>query len=371
MKPLITSLSLGILLLANPLVADEPESSSQASKPSLQEKLKENPNDRDALNAYMSQNLRSVVESINSDPQRAERRLAEMKEFLESLEPDEAESKQLLARARSFVNAYQRRLRMKQTSFEELREQLEQNPDNVQAISTYVSKLAQELSPIARSEPEKAEKRLEAAEQFLNSVKEQAEDESTKKLIERNKQTFAQLQRRIEAGKKLTALIGEDAAPLEVEAWVNGSPLTETDLKGKVVLLDFWAVWCGPCIATFPHLREWHEKYSDKGLVMIGITRYYNYKWDDEAGRATRAQGEVSPEQEQKMLEKFAEHHNLQHRFAIQEDRKMSEYYGVTGIPHVVVIDREGKVRMMRVGSGESNAKDIEQMLEKLLGERA
>lgn len=135
------------------------------------------------------------------------------------------------------------------------------------------------------------------------------------------------------------------------------------------VLLDFWAVWCGPCIAAFPHLREWQEKYADKGLVIVGLTNYYNFTWDDAAGRATRAQGEekVPPEKEREMLVKFAESQNLHHRFAIQKDKALADYYAVSGIPHVVVIDREGKVRLIRVGSGDKNAKDIGEILEKLL----
>ena len=92
----------------------------------------------------------------------------------------------------------------------------------------------------------------------------------------------------IERAKRLAALVGKDATPLEAEAWVNGTPLADADLKGKVVLLDFWAVWCGPCIATFPHLREWQEKYADKGLVIVGLTDYYNFTWDEAAGRPTR-----------------------------------------------------------------------------------
>ena len=162
-------------------------------------------------------------------------------------------------------------------------------------------------------------------------------------------------------------LVGQKGAPLEVEAWVNGSAVTDDDLKGKVVLLDFWAVWCGPCIATFPHLREWNEKYADKGLVMIGLTDYYNFDWDGQAGRASRSQDTVAPEKERAMLEKFAAQHKLTHRLGVQKERALSKYYGVTGIPQVVVIDREGIVRLIRVGSGEANAKAIGDLLEKLL----
>ena len=72
------------------------------------------------------------------------------------------------------------------------------------------------------------------------------------------------------------------------------------------MLLDFWAVWCGPCIATFPHLREWNEKYAGKGLVMIGLTDYYNFDWDEKAGKATHSRDKVAPEKEQAMLVKFA-----------------------------------------------------------------
>lgn len=148
-------------------------------------------------------------------------------------------------------------------------------------------------------------------------------------------------------------------------------PLTDADLKGKVVLLDFWAAWCGPCVMTLPHLREWHEKYADKGLVIVGLTRYYNYTWDDEAGRPKRlsADEKATPEQENEMLAKFAEHHNLHHRIAIQKDETLSDYYVVSGIPHVVLVDREGKIRLFRIGSGEANATAIKEMIEELIAE--
>ena len=71
------------------------------------------------------------------------------------------------------------------------------------------------------------------------------------------------------------------------------------------------------------------------------------------------------------MLGQFASHHKLKHRFAIQKDRTISDYYGVTGIPHVVLIDQKGKIRIMRVGSGEKNAHDVEAMIMKLLSPKA
>ena len=164
--------------------------------------------------------------------------------------------------------------------------------------------------------------------------------------------------------------VGDVAPEFEVET-VDGQPLKLSDFRGKYVLLDFWAVWCGPCIATFPHLREWHEQYSDKGLVIIGLTRYYGYKWDAEAGRATRASGDEkpTPEEENDALQKFAEANNLHHRITIQKDQTLSDHYAVTGIPHVVVIDRQGKVQLIRVGSGEKNANDVSEMLAKLIAE--
>jgi hypothetical protein len=70
------------------------------------------------------------------------------------------------------------------------------------------------------------------------------------------------------------------------------------------------------------------------------------------------------------MLAKFAEHHELKHRFAVATDNTLSEYYGVSGIPHMVVIDRQGIVRLMRVGTSEENTKAIDEMLARLIEEK-
>jgi len=98
------------------------------------------------------------------------------------------------------------------------------------------------------------------------------------------------------------------------------------------------------------------------------LTRYYDWDWDNDMGYAAKAEDKVSGEQEQEMLKKFAAYYHLKHRFAIQEEGDtLDEYYGVSGIPHVVVLDKEGKVRMIRVGSGKQNAEDLDKLLAELL----
>jgi thiol-disulfide isomerase/thioredoxin len=206
-------------------------------------------------------------------------------------------------------------------------------------------------------------------QEYLKALGEKAKEEATKAAIENAIRRLGSYSRTIENAKQHLALTGTEAAKLDVEAWVNGDPLTDEDLKGKVVLLDFWAVWCGPCIATFPHLIEWDQKYDD--LVIIGVTNYYNYAWNAETKRATRGKEKdgVAPEVEQEMLVEFAKQHKLTHRFALQSERKLSLHYAVMGIPQAVLIDKTGKVRLIRVGSGEANAHEIQEMIEKLIDE--
>ncbi len=67
------------------------------------------------------------------------------------------------------------------------------------------------------------------------------------------------------------------------------------------------------------------------------------------------------------MLVKFAESHKLKHRFAIQETTELADFYSVRGIPQIVVIDQQNKVQLIKVGSGEENAKAVSDLLEKLL----
>ncbi len=358
----------------DPPTPDAPETdaaeTSDDTKPlSPAEQLEADPNSIAAINAYMSNSLRQIMPMMSTNPDEAETQLESMASLLGSLEPENEAAKRLLQRAVGAVDFYKQRLAIARVTMEELETRLKENPDDAKTIATYIAKVQQEAGPLARSEPEKADAILKAAKELLADVKEKAESEEAKKACDRAESSFARLESSIAAGLKLIQLIGSDAAPLDVEGWVNGTPLTDADLKGKVVLLDFWAIWCGPCVSTFPHLIEWHEKYADKGLVMIGLTRYYKYAWDEETGQVKRSSDPVPPEQEQEAMAKYCESKGLLHRIAFQKDRTLSDYYAVTGIPHVVVIDREGKVQLIRVGSGEKNAQDIEAKIEELIGD--
>ena len=177
------------------------------------------------------------------------------------------------------------------------------------------------------------------------------------------------MQSMLEASMVRERLVGTVAPEFEPQSFVGMDETSLTKLKGKVVLLDFWAVWCGPCIATFPHLRDWHDAYADKGFVILGMTSDQGFTWDDEKSRAVRGK-DVPHEQELEMLVSFRKHYDLRHGFVLT--LKADEYnkkLAVSGIPQAVLLDKQGVVRMIKVGSGPKNAHDLEEAIKMLLAE--
>lgn len=141
--------------------------------------------------------------------------------------------------------------------------------------------------------------------------------------------------------------------------WIDQKPAKLSELRGRVVLLDFWAPWCGPCRATFPKLQKWHESYSDKGLVIVGVTNFFGHA----EGRS------LSPDAELKYLKEFKKKNRLPYGFAVADSHENDLNYGVFAIPTTFLLDRRGVVRFISVGTGEADALVLGKMIRKLLEE--
>ncbi len=153
--------------------------------------------------------------------------------------------------------------------------------------------------------------------------------------------------------------LNKPAADWAPHDWLGGSELSLASLKGKVVLVDFFATWCKPCIMAFPHMRDWQEKYADKGLVIVGLTTYQ--------GRYNG--GTVAPAEELKKLkDDFIPTHKITWPVGVEKSgQKTMTAYEVQGIPHVVLIDREGKVQYVKVGATDYDK--TERKIQQLLAE--
>jgi len=112
--------------------------------------------------------------------------------------------------------------------------------------------------------------------------------------------------------------------PLAVNGWLNAEAMKLDDLRGKVVLLDFWATWCKPCIDNIPKLNDLHAKYGDKGLVAIGVCHPRNIE---------RMSG---------VVESFG----IAYPVCADRSGKTGERYGVDSYPDYYLIDRAGRLRV-------------------------
>lgn len=164
--------------------------------------------------------------------------------------------------------------------------------------------------------------------------------------------------------RRLILLEGQPAPELQdVVAWKNGGPLKLSDLRGKVVLLEFWGHWCGPCVGGMPDVFALHDKYHDKGLVVIGI------HVDMADGVDTAAKLDAKLVDIKKRLWKDRDLPFPVALVLMTEKGKCPlarEIYDIPGFPTGVLIDRRGRV----VGPFSAGYKPDEAILEKAISEK-
>ena len=133
----------------------------------------------------------------------------------------------------------------------------------------------------------------------------------------------------------------------------DGSEITSTSIRGKVVLVDFWASWCGPCKALSPVLQRLHENYSDQGLLIVGANVS-----ERDAERNVTSTPDIAVE--------YARKHSFTYTFTYGAD-ELKETFGVTGLPTMVLVDREGVVQDVVVGFDKSMESILTEKIEPLL----
>lgn len=122
---------------------------------------------------------------------------------------------------------------------------------------------------------------------------------------------------------------------------LNGGAVTLSDLENQILVLDFWAIWCRPCVEAMPELEQLHQQYADQGVVVLAI----NVEED---------QGEVA---------EFVADHGYTLTVLLDTDSRVADAYDVQGIPHTVVVDREGEIHYVL------SVDDAENTLRQLLDE--
>jgi thiol-disulfide isomerase/thioredoxin len=143
---------------------------------------------------------------------------------------------------------------------------------------------------------------------------------------------------------ELTVKVG-DAAPDFTLTDLGGKEVTLASLKGKVVLLDFWATWCGPCKAAMPTMQKLHDDYKDKGVVILGVNT-----WEQEADAAKA----------------YMTKKKFTYGCLLKGD-ELAAAYGVRGIPTLVVIGKDGKVAEVEVGLADPSGAGLRKVLDAAL----
>jgi thiol-disulfide isomerase/thioredoxin len=128
---------------------------------------------------------------------------------------------------------------------------------------------------------------------------------------------------------------------------LDGREVTLSALRGEVILLDFWATWCGPCRESIPHLIRLYKTYQKKGFEVIGINM---------------------DKRDMETVRQFAMSMDIPYPVVITLE-KVERDYGVTSLPSTIIIDKKGRIREKIRGFTNEIAKQMTTIVEELLSE--
>lgn len=144
--------------------------------------------------------------------------------------------------------------------------------------------------------------------------------------------------------------VGIKAPDITNSTWLNSEPLRLADLKGKVVLVEFWTLGCYNCRNVEPYVKQWHQQYAEQGFVVIGVHS-----------------PEFLHEREVENVKRYMKEHGI--RFAVPIDNDFSTWnrYGNRYWLAMYLIDKRGIIRYIKVGEG--GYSETERQIQTLLAE--
>ncbi len=137
-------------------------------------------------------------------------------------------------------------------------------------------------------------------------------------------------------------MIGKPAPQFTVQD--SDRKIALNDFKGKIVVLNFWATWCPPCVEELPSLIQMQQQMKDKGIVVLAI----------------------SVDEDKNTYDQFLKEHNVSLLTVRDADQKSNDLYGTLKFPETYIIDRSGVVRRKFIGPVDWNQPDILDYLTKL-----